>query len=151
MEHSDDDNSKTKYFSTTEYSGGEMFGYKDAVPEEPKPDYPRPGLVTFFCVIGFIVCAINLVIGLGTLLMMNNSPVKADTDWQTPFLIMSAVSSLAGYIGTWKMKLWGLYMLILIFAVNVIVFFSMEHGSILNLAGSAFVLAILSMSGPKMK
>lgn len=144
MEHSDDNETKTEYFSTPEYSGGEMYAYNNAPPPVPKEPSTRPGIVSFICILGFIATGIGLLIGMSSLL--DNSP-----EWQRPYMILGAVVTLVGYIGVWNMKLWGLYILVLMFVVSLIVAYAMHLGFGFNLVGSALILLILGLQSKKME
>lgn len=143
MEHSEDGESKTQYFSTTEYSGGEMFGYTNAPPPVPKEPSKRPGVITFICVLGFIAGAIGVLVSL-----LMSAPELPE--WYRPFAFLSVLVSTAGYIGIWNMKKWGLYLLCIMFVVGVIVAMSTQLYSAAGLGGSAVLLLIIILNSGKM-
>lgn len=144
MEHSEDNESKTEYFSTTEYSGGEMYAYNSAPPAVPKEPSRRPGIVSFICILGFLATGIGLLIGMSSLL-------DASPEWHRPYVIVGAICTLAGYIGVWNMKLWGLYILVLMFVVSLIVIYATHQGSVVSVTGSAIILLILGLQSKKME
>jgi hypothetical protein len=117
MEHSEDNESKTQYFSTTEYSGGEMFGYTDTKPAEPKEPSKRPVIISVLCVLAFIAAGGGLLVSLSSL-------VDIMPDWYRPYALTMLGVTTAAYIGIWKMKLWGLYMLAISFIVSIVVNYS---------------------------
>lgn len=143
MEHTEDNESKTQYFSTSEYSGGEMFGYTTAKPAPPKEPSKRPGVITFICVLGFIAGVIGIFVSL--VMPMTELP-----DWYRPFAILGVVVSTAGYIGIWNMKKWGLYLLCLMFVVSIVVAYATQLFSIGSMAGSAILLLIILFNSGKM-
>lgn len=146
MEHSDDnEETQTEYFSTTEYSGGEMYVSTTAPPPEPKEPAVRPVLISVLAVLGYIACIIQIVVGgIGIL--------SAEiVTWPILYMLVGGSCGLLGYIGIWKMQLWGLYVLVLLFLVNVVVTLSTNGGSSLSLTGSAVVLAILALNSKKME
>lgn len=143
MEHSDDNESKTQYFSTTEYSGGDMYGYTTATPAPPKEPSKRPGIITFICVLGFIAGAIGLLVSF--VMPMDGLP-----EWYRPFSILGVIVGTAGYIGVWKMKKWGLYLLCIMFAVSIIVGYATQLFSVVSMAGSALLLLIIIFNSGKM-
>lgn len=144
MEHSEEEGeTKIKYFSTTEYSGGDMYGYTNAPPKEPRVPGKRPGFLTVICFFGFIASAIGLVVSLTDF-------AKAVGEWYPPFLILGAVASCVGYIGVWLMKTWGVYILALMFLVSATVAYAMSEYSPVSLGGSLIILLIIASQMSKM-
>lgn len=143
MEHSDDNESKTQYFSTTEYSGGEMFGYTAATPVEPKAPSKRPLIISVICVLGFIAGAIGLILSLVV-------DYAFQPDWMQPFVITGVLVTATGYIGIWNMKLWGLYLLVLMFIVSMAVGYSTGQYSVVSMGGSGIILLICVLNSGKM-
>lgn len=143
MEHSEDNESKTEYFSTTEYSGGDMYASTSETVVAPQEPSARPGIISFICVLGFLSCAAALVIALAGLL--DGLPA-----WYRPYTILGAAVTGAGYFGTWKMKKWGLYLLTIMFVVALIVVYNTQAGSVFNLVASAILLLVIAMHSSKM-
>ncbi len=146
MEHPDDnEETKTQYFSTTNYSGGEMFAYSAAPPPQPKEPAVRPLIVTVICILGLIGSTISLMVGLVQFVR-----VEVVT-WDILFLVVGAAANLVAYIGIWKMQLWGLYILILMFLVTVVVIMNTTYSGTLSLSLSTFLLLILGLNSKKMQ
>jgi hypothetical protein len=143
MEHSEDNETKTQYFSTTEYAGGDMYGYTNAKPPEPKEPSKRPGIISFICILGFNACGIALVISLSS--WLDELP-----EWYRPYVILGALAGIAGYIGVWKMKLWGLYLLTLMFIVGSTVAYATGQYSAVSLGSSAILLLVIALNSGKM-
>jgi len=144
MEHSDDnEETRTQYFSTTEYSGGEMFGYTDAKQVEPTKPSNRPGVISFFCILGFIGAGAGFFVCLSSLMDMM-------PDWYRPYALTMLGVTTAAYVGLWKMKLWGLYMLSISFVVSIIVNYSQGASSPLFLIGPGLILFICVFHSGKM-
>ena len=144
MEHSDDNEPKMQYFSTTEYSGGDMYAYNNVTPAPPKAPSKRPGVISFICILGFIAGMIGLLVAL-------TMPATGLPDWYRPFAVLGVAVSFIGYIGTWKMKKWGMYLLILMFLVSVIVAYATDLYSIASIAGSALIVLIIIFNSGKME
>ena len=82
-----------------------------ATPPVPTPAKQRPGIITFFCVWGFIGA------GLSTLGLIINSSSFAIFYPDHPSLavalgVFGSIFGLTGFIGLWKMRTWGLYLYI---------------------------------------
>jgi hypothetical protein len=143
MEHSEDGESKTEYFSTTEYSGGDMYGYTNAPPPPPREQSKRPGIITFICVLGFLAGLTGILVSL----LMSHAGLP---EWYRPFSLLSVVVSIAGYIGIWNMKKWGLYLLCIMFTVGVIVAYTTQIYSVPAMTVSAIILLIIVFNSGKM-
>lgn len=144
MEHSEEEGeTKIRYFSTTDYAGGDMYGYTNAPPKEPRVPGKRPAFLSVICFFGFISSAIGLIVSMTDL-------AKAVGEWYPPFLMLGAVASIAGYIGVWLMKSWGVYILALMFLVAAIVAYAMKEYSPVSLGGSLIILLIVASQIGKM-
>lgn len=89
---------------------------------------PRPILITLCCLIGFagVPLAAYVVIA-------NREAILAFSGWSfVIMLIVSGVARLAGLIGYWLMRRWGVYLYTTITALSIV--YAVERGS-LNLAG----------------
>lgn len=144
MEHSEDGESKMQYFSTTDYSGGDMYDYNSEQPQPTPVASARPGIITFICILGFLAGAVGLFVGL-----LTDLPDLVG-EWYRPFLVLGAVATTAGYVGVWMMKKWGLYLVTIMFAVGIIVSYSMNQWNPVNTIGSAIVLLVLYLHSNKM-
>ena len=65
----------------------------------------RPGIITFFCILGFIGAAITAAI------LMISASASNPTTWLGTLIITSLVIILevVGLIGYWRMRKWGVY------------------------------------------
>ena len=142
MEHSEDDSSKTKYFSTTEYSGGEMFGYNTPEIKTEIVPFKRPGIISFFCILGFIS------VGAGFILSFTET-ARSIGSWYPAFLWLSVVVHAVSYIGLWRMKITALWLLTIMTVVSHIVLASMDLWTPLSL-GSVLILVIMWFHAKKM-
>ncbi len=135
MEHSEDDlNSKTQYFSTSEYSGGDMYAYNTPAPPEPIVERKRPIIISIFCVIGFIGVASAPIIAM-------TDDAKRVGDWYPVYLLFGAVAYLFAYVGLWMMKSWSPIVLVLMFLVNQAVLYGMGLWTPISL-GNVLVVAV---------
>jgi len=139
MEHPEEEASESQiqYFSTTDYSGGDMYGYNTPAPPKPVVDQKRPLIITVFCVIGFIGVIAAPIIAL-------TEDAKRIGEWYQPFLLLNAVIYLCTYIGLWMMKGWAPILLTIMFLVNQGVLYGMGMWTPVSLGNALVVLIALA-------
>lgn len=143
MEHSEDDlDSKTQYFSTTEYSGGDMYAYNIPKPPEPVVEHKRPVLITIFCVLGFFAVIAGAILGL-------TETAREVGEWYPPFLWLGAVVHTVAYIGLWRMKGWAPILMLVMFLATQGVLYGMNKWTPTSL-GNGVIVAITLMYMKKM-
>lgn len=71
----------------------------------------RPTLITILCIVGFISAVFSLPLSL-------SSYASDIGPWYPPFLAIAAVIGLVVFIGFWRMRLWALYVYLVLFLVN---------------------------------
>ena len=79
-----------------------------------QPTSKRPVIITVICIIGFIGA-------LFTIPIVFTSFASAVGAWYPPFLGLSAIVGIASFIGLWRMRLWGLYLYLVMFLVAQVV------------------------------
>jgi hypothetical protein len=75
-----------------------------------QPANKRPVIITVICIIGFIGALFTIPV----IFTHFASDVGA---WYPPFLGLSAIVGIASFIGLWRMRLWGLYLYLVMFIV----------------------------------
>jgi hypothetical protein len=79
-----------------------------------QPANKRPVIITVICIIGFIGALLSIPI----LFTHFASDVGA---WYPPFLGLSSIVGIISFIGLWRMRLWGLYLYLVMFVVAQVV------------------------------
>lgn len=143
MEHSEEEGeSKIKYFSTTEYSGGDMYGYNTPAPPVRAVDRKRPVLISIICVLGFLAVIAGAILGL-------TESAREIGEWYPPFLWMGAIVHAVAYIGLWRMKGWAPMLMVVMFLANQGVLYGMDQWTPMSL-GNGVVVVITLMYMKKM-
>ncbi|MBV8211639.1 MAG: hypothetical protein JOZ08_00260 [Verrucomicrobia bacterium] len=75
-----------------------------------QPTNKRPVIITVICVIGFIGALFTIPI----LFSHFASDIGA---WYPPFVGLSAIVGIVSFIGLWRMRLWGLYLYLVMFVI----------------------------------
>ncbi len=77
----------------------------------------RPGIITAFCIIGFIGTVITIIaIPIGY-----SSVAESIGEWYPPYLVLTAIINLACIVGLWMMKKWSIIIYTVSFAINEII------------------------------
>lgn len=79
--------------------------------------YNRPGIITAFCIIGFIGYVIVLI----AIAIYYSYYAESFGEWVPPYLALSAIISLVCIIGLWMMKKWSIITYSVWLAINQIV------------------------------
>jgi hypothetical protein len=90
-----------------------------------QPANKRPVIITVICVIGFIGALLTLP------LIFSHLALDVG-NWYPPFLGLTAIVSIASFIGLWRMRLWGLGLYLAMFIIGQIVMLTMHIWSPLS-------------------
>jgi hypothetical protein len=79
-----------------------------------QPANKRPVIITVVCIIGCLGALLSFP-------LLFTHFASGEGAWYPPFLGLSAIVGIISFIGLWRMRVWGLYLYLVVFVVAQVV------------------------------